>query len=959
MAKLRLFTLLLCALSTWNIGAQDIGHTSPIDSLHTLLSERALLQEKVYLHTDNQCYFAGDTLWYKAYLLRADNHRPSQMSKILYVELLTPDGYLVERQRIIVEHNTQSHGQFALPDTIYSGYYELRAYTRWQLNFNVSHKPHNQLDNDRFYSSSLADDYYRTYQGLYSRVIPIYEKPQQPGDYATKRIISRPRRRQAALPDEQPSVTFYPEGGHLVEGMPCRVAFEVLDGYGKPLDLQGTLTDGTAVRTLSDGRGLFDITPQSSDKQRLTLHYQDRTYDYPLPQVQTTGAVIRHDAESQQIQVSSQGTEIGAVSITCRGRLVAFEREQHSFSTSALPTGVNEVTAYDMEGRPLAVRQIFVNHHDVGRTLPVTLTMQDGNQTVETISAPAYRRMNLHTEVDTTRRTLRTLSISVRDQRSDEPTYDDGDILTELLLAGDLRGFVAHPAYYFEADDATHRQRLDLLMMIQGWRKYAPVTQARYEAETNFALQGQVHKLNSSDKNDFDLLSLINEVYASNASADLSNPCFTISDAGQLILLGANEVLPTPKGLEYVDMADTEFSNGPVLSTESSSTDASNTNTSDGTIAYQSSADTEHVSYLQNERMDHGKTRYKNPPMVEAELSKNTDVVGAVTMADASGRFSFALPPYYDQAYLFMTAYRHQDSARMCLTSREDKERLNPFACPAYYVRQEYFYPIYSQPYAWQQTHSPEQADMADGPVLSAVDSMLYDRILDNVTVKSHNIRKLHRFDKSKPAFEIEFSRLLNLTTDCGLHYTGYNNILFWEEAAHALFGNMGQSNDDFGIRAKVAGHTFLKTYRIPANETVGYNMTAATLALKTDPRRIWKVRVYTDYDMRNDVGREENRGVPDVEFELIELPGGGRRTINRDRRLILDGFAYPEDFYHPDYSGVVLDEPTDYRRTLYWNANAHPDADGNLDITFYTGSRPVRMQVSISGVGADGQIYH
>ena len=29
-------------------------------------------QEKVYLHTDNQCYFVGDTLWYKAYVVRAD-----------------------------------------------------------------------------------------------------------------------------------------------------------------------------------------------------------------------------------------------------------------------------------------------------------------------------------------------------------------------------------------------------------------------------------------------------------------------------------------------------------------------------------------------------------------------------------------------------------------------------------------------------------------------------------------------------------------------------------------------------------------------------------------------------------------------------------------------------------------------------------------------------------------------
>ena len=59
-------------------------------------SSQSRIQEKVYIHTDNQCYFVGDTLWYKAYVVRADNLMPTNMSRILYVELLSPDGLLVE-----------------------------------------------------------------------------------------------------------------------------------------------------------------------------------------------------------------------------------------------------------------------------------------------------------------------------------------------------------------------------------------------------------------------------------------------------------------------------------------------------------------------------------------------------------------------------------------------------------------------------------------------------------------------------------------------------------------------------------------------------------------------------------------------------------------------------------------------------------------------------------------------
>ena len=90
---------------------------------------RALPQEKVYLHLDNTCYFIGDTIWYKGYVTQADRGTLTDLSRILYVELLTPDGYLVERQQLEMPDG-MTHGMFVLTDSLYAGYYELRAYTR-------------------------------------------------------------------------------------------------------------------------------------------------------------------------------------------------------------------------------------------------------------------------------------------------------------------------------------------------------------------------------------------------------------------------------------------------------------------------------------------------------------------------------------------------------------------------------------------------------------------------------------------------------------------------------------------------------------------------------------------------------------------------------------------------------------------------------------------------------------
>ena len=78
------------------------AHADAIDSLETVLRDKPQIQEKIYLHLDNNCYFLGDTIWYKAYVVTADDLHPTNLSKLLYVELLNSDGFVVDRQHVIV-----------------------------------------------------------------------------------------------------------------------------------------------------------------------------------------------------------------------------------------------------------------------------------------------------------------------------------------------------------------------------------------------------------------------------------------------------------------------------------------------------------------------------------------------------------------------------------------------------------------------------------------------------------------------------------------------------------------------------------------------------------------------------------------------------------------------------------------------------------------------------------------
>ncbi len=140
------------------------------DSLHRKVEAFGIVlpQEKVYLHLDNTCYFLGDTIWYKGYVTQSNTGTLTTMSRILYVELLTPDGYLVERQQLEMPDG-MANGMFVLEDSLYAGYYELRAYTRWMLNFGKCEYPHIKDTEHRFYSKN---DGQRVFPRLREALLP-------------------------------------------------------------------------------------------------------------------------------------------------------------------------------------------------------------------------------------------------------------------------------------------------------------------------------------------------------------------------------------------------------------------------------------------------------------------------------------------------------------------------------------------------------------------------------------------------------------------------------------------------------------------------------------------------------------------------------------------------------------------------------------------------------------------
>ena len=245
-------------------------------TLTGLCQTNILPQEMVFVHMDNTCYFLGDTLYYKAYVQRSDTGKPTNLSEVLYVELLNQDGYLVERQVLRLKGG-QANSSFCFEDTLYAGFYELRAYTRWQLNFGRKEHPHDQYMNRWFLKKEYAKEYFVDYDKLYSRVFPVYDKPQAPGEYYRDMTV-RPLRRdyKDEKVSKKPTVSLFPEGGNLISGTIQRVAFEVKDGEGRYVEgrlfvLNEKGDTISSSLTENRGRGCFELNIQKDEKYKVVF----------------------------------------------------------------------------------------------------------------------------------------------------------------------------------------------------------------------------------------------------------------------------------------------------------------------------------------------------------------------------------------------------------------------------------------------------------------------------------------------------------------------------------------------------------------------------------------------------------------------------------------------------------------------------------------------------------------
>ena len=441
-------------------------------------------REKVSLHLDNASYYLGDTIWFKAYVVTAEQNLPTTISKPLYVELLDQLGNVVERQ-IIQLTDGEGTGQIILNNTFFTGYYEMRAYTKWMLAF----------DNP----------------SCFSRVLPVYRKrlsdEETPRSIATYRMDASMKQRPKDK-EKKFTVRFFPEGGQLVKGISSIVAFEATSRDKGAADVEGTVVlpsgeELAHIRSLHDGMGYFEYKPE--EKAGVAkIDYEGSTYQFDLPEALPQGYVLRIDNRREMLDItvarSSQAMkDTLAVFVSSQGRpykcmTLDFEDElncQFRISTKELPPGVQQISLVNLKGETLCERFCYVMPRS--SMLLACKTDHALYRPFEPVTCRIKVRDHLNRPVQA------NLSVSIRNGVESDFREYDHSIYTDLLLVSDLKGYIHQPGFYFENQSAERFKMLDVLLLVRGWRKYdlsrligkRPFL-PRYLPETSLTLYGQV-----------------------------------------------------------------------------------------------------------------------------------------------------------------------------------------------------------------------------------------------------------------------------------------------------------------------------------------------------------------------------------------------------------------------------------------------------------------------------------
>ncbi|NRB84871.1 MAG: hypothetical protein HRU49_14035 [Winogradskyella sp.] len=542
----QIFTLIYLVFSILCTQSQVYNDIpKPILSKHSVA-------EKIYLQIDNALYQTGETIWFKAVVVKSHDNSPSDLSKILHVELIDSNGNLIEH-KLLKLIGGLAEGSFNLEKSYEQGKYQIRAYTHWNRNFgddfmfyqpievfNLKEETEKQkaiiniavglgeytsieadinpkvinndfkgklnlfIDTGKSLDSVLLE---KTKEGIYRL---DYKLPED-ATVAELKFKVAPKNRfefnktkenfyseTVIIDEDHLDFHFFPEGGKLVNGLLSTVGFKALDYNGKGRKVEGTIKNSkgnpiTAFKSNDLGMGTLKLRPKLGLTYYAEIRNNDIIYKYNLPIPYNSGSVLTVANIKDELMLSitskNQKSKFFILEVSSKGtKHQSFRFKQKQTITTSIPK----------KSLPDGIIKISVSN-DKNQTVCERLffNYRDDNRlklglNSDKINYVQREKVKMEVVLDSAQLGNNTnLSILVVDKKRSENSKElKSNIVSHLLLNSELKGFIERPDSYFEASNPRGYSDLDALMLTQGWRNYNYTTVSPL---TTFEHQPETH----------------------------------------------------------------------------------------------------------------------------------------------------------------------------------------------------------------------------------------------------------------------------------------------------------------------------------------------------------------------------------------------------------------------------------------------------------------------------------
>lgn len=435
------FVLISCLSIAFIVMIQQaVGQQPAIEIAERLRNYRnSTFTEKLFVHTDKEYYLSGELMWFKIYAIDGATNQPLRFSKICYVEILDSANTPVLQAKVAM-NDAAGNGSFDIPQSVRSGNYKLRAYSRWMKNFDA--------------------------HGFFEKDIAILNINKLPGNSGSPIGL-------------QPTIKIglFPEGGNLLSGVDNRVAFKLYDNAGSGHSFKSYLISGTdTVQELipvHNGAGTFNFTPLQGQHYAVVVRPSSgKPFIQELPAIYNEGAVMQvTDKESSfNIQLRSKSNDKLYVLVHSKGipqssKVVDMQNGRGNWliEKASLPDGVTTITVFSQNATPICERIVFKQPSGLMDIKVVTDQQNYGLR----------KKVNIAVAADSGLPPEDSASLSMTvfklDSLQQLPALN---ISSYLLLASEIKGGLEDPGYYFSTNDNPSKQAIDLLLLTQGWRRF-------------------------------------------------------------------------------------------------------------------------------------------------------------------------------------------------------------------------------------------------------------------------------------------------------------------------------------------------------------------------------------------------------------------------------------------------------------------------------------------------------